>query len=547
MAFGGMPTAAAADEWDNCAKRSGGDRAIAACSRAIASGRWHGHDLAGLYDHRGLHYREDKDDVDRAMADHEQAIRIDPKYMPAYINRGAVWYDKGDNDRAIADYNMAIQIKPDEPLAYFNRGQAWLKKGDQDRAIADYTEAIRLDPKYDTAYFRRAGVRSDKGDSDNAIADYNEAIRLDPRWDVAYALRGILRHQKGDFDGAIADQTEAIRLDPKFTFAYTSRCWTRAVAGKLPQALVDCNEALRLAPDNVLAMDMHALVQFKSGAFDSAIADYSAALEKEPKSAYSLYGRGFVKIKNGDRSGGEADIAAATAIDPKIVDLWTRESGITDSVATDKTVVAYNDRCQANIRKGNYDQAVADCSQAIQLDPKLAFAYSNRCWARAIIGRELSQALADCDQALRLYPDYSNAFGSRGLVLLKLDAFDRAITDYSAVLDKEPKDAYSLYGRGTARIKSGNQASGEADIAAAKAIEPTIANEFALYGVKADVVVKVTEKPPAVPPADCAQAETHWKSVEEIKTLAAYQDHLTRFPNCAFEALAKLRIDALRK
>jgi hypothetical protein len=41
-------------------------------------------------------------------------------------------------------------------------------------------------------------------------------------------------------------------------------------------------------------------------------------------------------------------------------------------------------------------------------------------------------------------------------------------------------------------------------------------------------------------------AETHWKSAEEINTLAVYQDHLARFPDCAFATLATVRIQALR-
>ena len=46
--------------------------------------------------------------------------------------------------------------------------------------------------------------------------------------------------------------------------------------------------------------------------------------------------------------------------------------------------------------------------------------------------------------------------------------------------------------------------------------------------------------------ADCAQAETHWKSAEEIRSIAVYEDHLARFPNCAFATLAKARIEALK-
>jgi hypothetical protein len=34
---------------------------------------------------------------------------------------------------------------------------------------------------------------------------------------------------------------------------------------------------------------------------------------------------------------------------------------------------------------------------------------------------------------------------------------------------------------------------------------------------------------------------------EEIRTLAVYEDHLARFPTCKFAALARARIEALKK
>src|SRR5262249_29340011 len=42
-------------------------------------------------------------------------------------------------------------------------------------------------------------------------------------------------------------------------------------------------------------------------------------------------------------------------------------------------------------------------------------------------------------------------------------------------------------------------------------------------------------------------AEAHWRSAEVIGTQAAFEDHLTRFPDCAFAGLAKVRIEALKK
>ena len=53
--------------------------------------------------------------------------------------------------------------------------------------------------------------------------------------------------------------------------------------------------------------------------------------------------------------------------------------------------------------------------------------------------------------------------------------------------------------------------------------------------------------PPRPAPADpCAAAGDHWKSAESIGSLAAFEDHLARFPTCSFAGLAKARIDALK-
>jgi hypothetical protein len=69
-------------------------------------------------------------------------------------------------------------------------------------------------------------------------------------------------------------------------------------------------------------------------------------------------------------------------------------------------------------------------------------------------------------------------------VQLKLGAFDRAIADYDVAVQQDSKDADSLYGRGVAKLKSGDEADGNADIAAAKAIRSDIADVYAGYGIR---------------------------------------------------------------
>ena len=174
----------------------------------------------------------------------------------------------------------------------------------------------------------------------------------------------------------------------------------------------------------------------------------------------------------GDHDRAIADFSEAIRLDPQ-------------------NAAAYRNRGLGYDNKGERDRAIADFDQAIRIDPKYADAYNGRCWARAVIGHDLAQALVDCNEALRLRPDDAVALNSRGLVQLKLGAFDRAIADYGAAFAKHDDLPYgrvvgadSLYGRGVAKLRSGDRAAGEADMAAAKAIQGDLATVYAGYGVK---------------------------------------------------------------
>jgi Caspase domain len=68
----------------------------------------------------------------------------------------------------------------------------------------------------------------------------------------------------------------------------------------------------------------------------------------------------------------------------------------------------------------------------------------------------------------------------------------------------------------------------------------SLIGEFYLNG---PIVVNVNPQPPISGP--CAAAADHWRSAEAIGTVAAFEDHIARFPNCSFAALAKARIAAL--
>lgn len=179
------------------------------------------------YAGRGL-IRAEKGEADAAIADYNEAIRLDPKYVDAYRLRGDAWYKKGDLDAALKDYSEAIRLDPTFALAYNNRGVAWKGKGDLDKAIGDYSEAIRLDPKYALSYNNRGVAWKDKGDLDKAIGDFSEAVRLSPRNAAYYNNRGFAWAQKGDCAKALDDCKKAVQLDSQFALAYNNLAWLYA-------------------------------------------------------------------------------------------------------------------------------------------------------------------------------------------------------------------------------------------------------------------------------------------------------------------------------
>src|SRR6185503_10577049 len=62
-----------------------------------------------------------------------------PGTAEEYLHRGEERAGKKDYERAIADYNMALQLNPDYAEAYNDPGFAYYLKGDFERAISDYT------------------------------------------------------------------------------------------------------------------------------------------------------------------------------------------------------------------------------------------------------------------------------------------------------------------------------------------------------------------------------------------------------------------------
>jgi tetratricopeptide (TPR) repeat protein len=310
------------------------DQQIVACTAAIRSGNLVKPSVAFLQ--RGNAYQA-KSDYDHAIADYDEAIRLDPTYANAFNNRGNTYYRKANYDRAIADYNEAIRLDPKDANPFNGRGAAYKAKGDYDRAIADYSQAIRLNPNQvvfannlkSTEQVRASAqarqqvsqqiFRCNGEDADQAIASCTELIYSSDYYDRKGALENRARayQTKGDFERAIADYNEAVRLDPKSARAFTDRGSAYQTNGDLERAITDYDEAIRLDPRSARAFTNRGTAYEAKGNLERAIADYDEAIGLDPKDAFVFTSRGTAYEAKGDLERAIVDYNEAIRLDPK--------------------------------------------------------------------------------------------------------------------------------------------------------------------------------------------------------------------------------------
>src|SRR6185436_19930824 len=127
----------------------GFDLAIDYCTRAIKSGTLSERSLANAYYNRAVSW-ERKRRFDRAIADLDEAIRLQairPEESSvragAYAARGGSKFARQDYNGALADLDEALRLDPGRAEINVRRGQVWLAKGDPDKALQDFGAALR--------------------------------------------------------------------------------------------------------------------------------------------------------------------------------------------------------------------------------------------------------------------------------------------------------------------------------------------------------------------------------------------------------------------
>jgi len=241
-----------------------GEIALKGCNEAIASGAFEGAKAADLYAMRG-YQRHLKDDLPGALSDYGEAIRLDPRLVMAFNNRGNIYLDTGQYDEALADYDRALALNPNKPDPLASRGWIYHQKGEGERARKDFEKALALDPDDSL----KAKLKDALAEVEKSDPDYEACETRSGDAAIAACDRAI---ESGKFSGA------------NLAYLYNDRGYLRMIGGDLIQGFADFSRAIQLDPDNYYPYWNRAELMRHRGDLESARADYQTALALNPKS-----------------------------------------------------------------------------------------------------------------------------------------------------------------------------------------------------------------------------------------------------------------------
>lgn len=252
-------------------------------------------------------------------------------------------------EEAVEHFTAAIEAKP-TAYAYVARARARVQLNAPQEAAADCRAALKLAPNYAPAHCQLGRAQTALRQPNAALESLDRAIALDDRSAVSYCCRAQTRQAMGDSASALADYDRAIELDDQLVVAFFQRAGVHSQLGDEPAALTDLIEVLIRHPDHFLALNNRANIFANREEWDRAISDYTAALK--------------------------------VAVRPDI----------------------YVNRARALQALGRALEALADCNEALRLNPQDERGYRQRAALLMELGR-MEEAGVDLKYADRLTAD----------------------------------------------------------------------------------------------------------------------------------------------
>jgi len=124
----------------------------------------------------------------KALDAFNDALRLNPQFVQAYVARGKLYAEMGQYESALVDLDFALRLQPTHAEAFAYRGFANLSLGKFQEAMPDLDTALRIDPTYARVHFLRGQALKMLGDERGSTTSMALAKRLDPTLEISQVV-----------------------------------------------------------------------------------------------------------------------------------------------------------------------------------------------------------------------------------------------------------------------------------------------------------------------------------------------------------------------
>jgi len=195
-----------------------------------------------LYVSLGVALRDDGDDQE-ALEAFEEAVRLDPSYLKAWLNLGVTRLEINEPVQALDALERAGVLAPGNPSVWYNKGLVLEALGRTDEALDAYARTVMLDPGEPAADYRKGKLLARLGRYEESLAAYAAAVSIDKSHAGAYIGMGRSYEKMGRQDKAVELFMKAIEVQPDQVIAYGDLGRILLATGKTQEA----TEVFRMA------------------------------------------------------------------------------------------------------------------------------------------------------------------------------------------------------------------------------------------------------------------------------------------------------------
>jgi tetratricopeptide (TPR) repeat protein len=258
-------------------------------------------------------------------------------------------------------------------------------------------------------------------------------------------------------DATVAAQ-ETAAAQAKATVAAQETAAAQAEATVAAQETAAAQAKATVAAQETAAAQAEATIAAQETAAAQAEATATARAQKEAEA------RSF--LSDADQSISQEDYEQAIADCTRAIEL-----------APDLAEAYYKRGFVYTYHLDEYEKAITDYDRATELDPEYKWAYAHKGHALRKLGR-YDEALAALDQAIRVVPEYAWAYRERGEVYSDRGEYERAVEEYNKAIELDPDYKYAYAHKGYALRKLGRYDEALAAFDQAIELDPEYADAY---------------------------------------------------------------------